>query len=676
MDNQIDNPFDLTKASDFSDRQVIDFWVDMAAGQSSLVSFIKPKSKTPMFLLGGKGSGKTHLMRYCSSTVQNLRFQNLREAVTSEGYLGAYTNADGLNVHRFKGKGQSDDIWETVFAYSFELWLASTFLEALEPALADIELRSLEWQRIFISLVRPLFNSEIDSSVVDFKTLLVYLNLCRKKVDSEVNHSAFTRSLTGIQINFNPGALVFGLPKIISSTCSFAEDTLFLYLIDEVENFTPEQQRFLNTLIRYRRENVSFRIGARLYGIKTYETLGSGEPIKQDAEFEPVYLDAMLRENQSQYESLAVSLILKRLEASKSYRFIGADRLAEKFNEVSSADYFRKASLEVTAGRDSAGKDRPHLQRLRRALDKAIGDEEISRSVVAQLSFLDNPLLEKVNVLIFYKRLSKKVDLFKLAEEINEEMLRLIEKGPSGAPDYYNTYSHFSSDLFAQLCRDYGKKPIYAGLRTLIRISQGVPRNLLSLLKHIHRRSVFLGESPFDENPISVEAQASGINDASAWFWEDAQPDSHGTLVRGVVENIATLIRTIRYSENPSECDLCSFKVITSDLSADAIKVLKMAENWSYILKVNTNSSSKNDDRTSTQYQINPMLASRWGISESRRGVIEMKSSMLEILTSLIDPEKVKKEISERVEEMNLPKILENKIFLTRNVRQSGLFDG
>ncbi|WP_432444842.1 ORC-CDC6 family AAA ATPase, partial [Staphylococcus aureus] len=85
--------------------------------------------------------------------------------------------------------------------------------------------------------------------------------------------------------------------------------------------------------------------------------------------------------------------------------------------------------------------------------------------------------------------------------------------------------------------------------------------NLLSLLKHIYRRSSFAGENPFVHGPISVSAQVQGIQDAAEWFWEDAQPDAHGTLVRNAVEHLATLLRSVRYSESPSECDLCCFSV-------------------------------------------------------------------------------------------------------------------
>lgn len=675
-DYQHDNPFDLTKASDYSDRQVMEYWVDVGNDKRSLIDFLKPTSLVPMFLLGGKGSGKTHLMRYCSSTVQGLRYTNLRAAISEEKYLGIYTSADGLNVYRFSGKGQSEEVWETVFAYSFELWLIGCLLTSLRPALVENELSHPEWNRTFVQKVLELMHVEPTVQINDYDGIVAYLGTLRSAVDRAVNNTAITRQLSGIEVTFNPGDLVFGVPRLISELCLFAEKTVFVYLIDEVENFTEQQQRFLNSLVRYRKGNATLRIGARLYGIKTNATLGSGEPIKRDAEFESVELDALLREDLAQYEVLATKLVLKRLEAFHSTPSISVETLHLQFAELSSENYYQNVALDMVAARDATGTVRPHIARFYDSAFRIIGDKEIAQALVQHLEFRTHPLLEKVNLLAFYKRLTKGCDILALAKNIHSEATSLLENGPKAALGYHDLYSHFSSDLLAQLSRDYGRKPVYAGFKTLIRLSQGVPRNLLSLLKHIYRRSTFAGEDPFFRGPISVDAQAQGIQDASEWFWEDAQPDAHGTLVRNAVEHLATLLRSIRYSDNPSECDLCCFLVTPEELSEEGRRTLKMAENWSFIVHVSGNSGAKNDDRVLTKYQINPMLAARWGISESRRGTIELTKDFAELLLAEVDSSKTKNAISERIENMNLPKLLDNCINGGRDLRQTGLFDG
>jgi len=669
------NPFDLTKASDYSDAQVKEYWVDVGDAQKSLVTFIKPTSLVPMFLLGGKGSGKTHLMRYCSSAVQELRNPNLRAAIAEENYLGVYSIADGLNVHRFAGKGQTNEIWQSVFAYSFELWLAANLLSSLRPALVDHEMKSPAWNEELITHVLRFFHVKPTTLPRDFDGLIGYLNTLRTEVDVAVNNSAITRKLTGVTVLFNPGDLVFGIPGVLAQICAPFQKTVFVYLIDEVENFTEQQQRFLNTLVRYRRGNVTLRIGARLYGIKTEATLGSGEPIKRDAEYERLLLDARLREDASQYETLAARLVLRRLQAAPAGTNLSDQSLPEAFAELPSENFHQKVALDIVSSRDAAGVARPHVARFREAIAGLIADKAIVDSLVETLRFPEHPLLEKVNLLAFYKRISRGIDVLALARTIEQEARALLESGAAAAPNYHDLYSHFSSDLLAQLYRDYGRKPVYAGFKTLVRLSQGVPRNLLSLLKHIHRRSSFEGEEPFVRGKISVDAQVHGIYDASEWFWEDAQPDEHGSLVRNAVEQFATLARSVRYSDSPSECDLCCFLINPDTLGNTSVQALKMAENWSFLHRVKGTSGAKNDDRVLTKLQINPMLAARWGISESRRGAIELKKDVADLLLGGADPAGAQQAITARTETMYLPRLLEVNLVARADPGQASLFN-
>lgn len=673
MKRQSDNPFDLTKASDYSDRQIQDYWVDIASGAEGLVDLLKPRSLMPMLLLGGKGSGKTHLMRYCSSTVQSLRHPDLKTALKAEGYLGIYARADGLNANRFTGKGQSDDVWADIFAYSFELWLVGTLLSSLRPALEGVELLDAEWNKSFAISISKIFHAGFPGNISTYDELSDHLRDTRQKVDKAINNCSITRKLEGIEVTFSPGDLVFGVPKILSELCDFAKDTVFLYLIDEVENFTEHQQKFLNSLVRYRRDNSTVKIGARLYGIKTYCTLGAGEPIKRDAEFAQVELDALLRETSGKYEELATKLVLKRIEAIRSTAALEANKLNSQFEELPTENYYQQVSQSLVKQRDSEGLERPHVYSFSKALRETIDDPDIVESIINTLRIQDHPLLEKTNLLLFQKKLNKKTDPVALANEIKVEVDKLIQGGPRAAPAYYDVYSHFSSDLLAQLYRDYGKKPVYCGFTTLIRLSQGVPRNLLSLLKHIYRRAIFAGEEPFLHSAISIDAQTQGIRDAADWFWEDSQPDAYGTLVRSAVENICTLLRSIRYADNPSECDLCCFRLDLERISAHAGKAIEMAENWSFLLRI-ASASSKNDERVVTRFQINPMLAPRWGISESRRGSIELKPELAEGLLQVGDQDAVKGLIAKRVGSMCLPTSIG--ALASKNTRnQSGLFD-
>ena len=68
----------------------------------------------------------------------------------------------------------------------------------------------------------------------------------------------------------------------------------------------------MNTLLRERQGPCSFKIGARMYGVRTFSTYSADEDNKEGSEFEILRLDAVLRENKH-YEEFARRLVAKRL---------------------------------------------------------------------------------------------------------------------------------------------------------------------------------------------------------------------------------------------------------------------------------------------------------------------------------------------------------------------------
>lgn len=130
------NPF-LSRANSnrLDDDEVRSLWVGVDAAMESHPAF-DPKDPMPTIVLGGKGSGKTHLFRYHSFPVQGLRYDHnsasaWKLGLKEDGYVGVYTRADGLSGSRFQGKGIDDERWHVVFRYYVELWLAQGLLDVL-----------------------------------------------------------------------------------------------------------------------------------------------------------------------------------------------------------------------------------------------------------------------------------------------------------------------------------------------------------------------------------------------------------------------------------------------------------------------------------------------------------------------------------------------------------------
>ncbi|GHH27007.1 hypothetical protein GCM10008023_42180 [Sphingomonas glacialis] len=304
----------------------------------------------------------------------------------------------------------------------------------------------------------------------------------------------------------------------------------------------------------------------------------------------------------------------EELDARNNWRSV--DRLLPTQKDSQLAPYHRKLAADL---KTSLSLDAP-----------AIND------ILDVMLVPEHRFLEKAAAFQFRKSWpTNRNDAVALAATVGDQARALSLGDRDTGSDLASLISYFSSDILAQLFHDYGRRLPYAGFGTMVELSQGITRNLLVNLKHIFRRSRFAGEEPFMSGVISVKSQSDGVRDGASWFWEDAQPPSGGLQVRDAVESIAVLFRTVRLSHSPSECALCAFSVPWDLLSENSRRTLMVAENWSYLVKLQEGRRNKNSKRIDALYQLGPMLAPRWEVSEHRRGTIELQRDLAD---AMLDP--------------------------------------
>lgn len=314
--SDLDNPFNITKATDFTNQQIAEYWVDFhTSNGEDLVYYLNPHDLTPKYIIGGKGCGKTHLLRYYSFPLQLLRHSNsAAQVLRNDKYIGLNIDLGAMNSARMFGCGLEEDRWDAIFGYYLELFIAINLLNVVQTIFEDIGI-SVDKQIGFIENVKRVLCQQSD---IRFESTLPglseYINDLKKNVDYNVNNAALKRSISesDLQIKFSPGDIVFKLPALLASEFKEFSEVNFVFILDELEKLREYQKIYVNTLVWDKRSPSTFWIGARTYGFTTRATK-SGEILRNGSEIREIRLDQIMQENEDKYKDFAVNLCARRL---------------------------------------------------------------------------------------------------------------------------------------------------------------------------------------------------------------------------------------------------------------------------------------------------------------------------------------------------------------------------
>ena len=664
----VPNPFAVTKAVDFTDDEIDANWVDWPA-EGGFATLLNVKSQMPRIIMGGKGTGRTHVMRHFSASVQAIRgAPDPVGRVAQEGIIGIYVHCSGLNASRFHGRGQSTDTWQSIFAHYTDIWLAQAVLRAFTTI--TIEQRpNADIQRAITEDVQSLLNEPSPIQAREIGDLLPALHKMQRRIDRSVNNAAlYPNTLFDVMIESNPGELVFGIPLAIRRHYDAFKDVTFLYLLDEFENFTETQQQYINSLIRETHAGASFIIGVRTYGLRTLATLTPEEENKRGSEFHEIRQDKKYTgRDRSRYKRFCQNVVSRRLREHGLIHDADHDAINATLSRYFELPNSREIEREII--KRAEDHPRPYFARLARQLHKlvetpyqpSLGTIDVE-SIIECLSEPTRPMLEKVNVLLFYRAWAGKRNLSDTAREIqaarstsNRSGEVLANSRQRGLLDYYKR------DLEAQLYQD-ARLPIpYAGLDEFITMSDGLPRNLLVILKNIFQWAIFNGEKPFRGQRISLNSQRLGVLATAEWFFGDARPlGTDGEDVHAAIGKLADMLRLLRFSDKPVECSLSSFSGDLTTCSKRAREVIHLCEQWALLHAVNEGQKDRNSGLVEPKFHLNRMLCPRWNLPIARRGAIRLNNQELTAIFDPADAENFRPLLRLRLATMNAPFIRES----------------
>lgn len=634
------NPFSFSKASDYTDEEINTFWVDLGS-KEFIDSIIQPQSRKSKFILGGKGTGKTHLLRHHSYQTLKLREKDLSglELIKSKKYLGVFLRANSLDANRFSSKKQEENSkWQTLFGIFLELKL----IDNLTETLIDIKNNSLSYSfndKGFLDLLSYEINDiefEKLSNIDDFKE---WIKLETKRINKSVNNYAFTQNLDLIP-KFSFGSLIIKVKKALNVWNSCFNDISILYLLDEIENFSIiEQQEVIQSLIRFGEGVSTFRISGRLYAIKTYSTIGNGEENREGSEFDKINLDENLKAiTNNQYKEFAQNFITKRLHYKNLIKNHKNFEISECFETLKNNKFYENFFNTQKLNKSDSFSFIRNFKKTLLEVPKIINSNEVDD--ICSLLTNDFPLiLQKHNILRFCKSFSIDLSCIELAKTIRMCCYGAMNNSNyDSIKSYEESYSHWNKDLLTQLSREWNKSWEYSGFDTFIHMSSNNPRNLLSILSSAYDLALFNNHDFINDKPLTIDEQNHAVfENAKFIFEQDSNYGSKSEIAQKAVRKLSTILRTARFSLNIPEVSPLLVSFNDEDLTDNSRQAIQSALNYSFCFELKSGRPDRNSNRINRKIYLNPILSPIWDLPVSRRGDISLSS---ELVNSIFDQEK------------------------------------
>jgi len=635
----LENPFSVLKATEFTNEEIKEYWVDFGHGKNSVFNFLNPTTDLPKYLLGSKGTGKTHILKYASYPLQKLKANNDFNKILEEKYIGLYYELYGYNASRFKGKGIDQDQWNTVFEYYLDLFLADKLLKTYSEFFDFFKVNDDLLQSV-LKGINNLFNqTESPLECKSIKELIDYISLLRKKIDSEINNVAFTRkfNLSEIKSLFTPGDLIFGIPELISQQVIQLKDVKIIYILDEIEKLEEWQKVYINTLVWDKRKPVTFWLGMRTWGYTTWTTK-STELIRDGHEFNKIDLDSFISNNQELYPEFVSNLCVNRLTKYFSKRGISIEAKNikkdfedkfEQYSEESVVEYFSNLGKR---------KELAHITKLKEKLKYVIKPEKAINSFVAKLiDDEENVLFQKYKFFKFYKdwynldsdnkRLKRQWTLENIMFAINDEFRKY--KTGSNSIVFEEIVDKRKKDFIAQICvenNEPARNIEHSGIDSFIERSQCNPRNFLMILMKCVEIGNLRNEKTLEpEGKVSLETQYRALYDTAEWFYKTIEiKGEEAKKLYDSLQFLSDILKLYRYCDKPTETSVFGFSITHEDLSNEAKRQIGDMETYSIIVKDIKGRKERNTSREENRYFLNKTLCPLWGLPIKKRGILDL----------------------------------------------------
>lgn len=589
------NPFSLLRRDYIPIQEVIRYFVD--PGDIVLHGM---QEFTPLVVTGARGSGKTMLASKFSLDAWLAERENQGLEINPEEIrqIGLYFRIDADFLSSFNHDSEDDlrNKFDGLFSLFFDIVVIRKALEALEK-LGGIS----QWcddKALFRSLVAQFGDKQ--STVQNYETFVDFLEDKLTEIRLYLNNP--TRIECPILVPAN--ALLKRLMEFLKRSKRFG-DRYFAIQIDEYENYADYQQRIVNTRLKQSRveDGVTYRLFMRSGGLRTRETLASGQTIEEIHDYRQHSLDEGLDFNT--FSKYATTVANRHLSEHRWFAEYGHTNIKDLFKDLSAED---EARLLVQGNRGDV-------------LEKwVVKYHPTAKEIFTPwLAAEENPLRQAVGVVLLNQG--------KRADQIVGE----FKANSSKARDWFSNYSH---GALYWLCRLYRQPKRYAGLNQIIGLSGNNIRVFLDFCQNI--MAEWLAKES-EELPIPYAAQDIAIHNLTKILRQNLYSASRSAHeVNNLLERFGRLCELVHKGPRQSEPEVNHFSIKDScEDTADRENLNNWLEHSLYegvLRQLPGNKQKSLQNLRSEDWQLAPWFAPLYGLSTRRKKKLELSAKDVKTL--------------------------------------------
>jgi len=633
LEDSYRNPFSDYNANTMDTKQIVDYW--LSPFESNLLGVTENEvatERTSIIFMGGRGSGKTMLLKHFSFSAQKFRCEKenltILDYLKSSGYVGLYIRFDSPLLRSFDGLSIPSDQWDVIFTHFYELAVAKEYLDFILSLKAlKVFPESLE---ILAEIVKLLgLDQKLYSS---FEIVLKYIIESMNYVNVFRSKSAFSKQEFLPSQIYTFCKLSHGFAEIIRSKIECLNSINFLILIDEYENFSSTQQKFVNTMIKLSKDNhVTFRIGMRMEGFHIFDTVSTNEFIKENRDYRKIqFEDFIMRTDNATYYSKYLRKIAER--RLMEVRFFKEKDLTNIVSFLGESEDHEAEAVAITSHKEK------HIEEYLKEISKYYKQKKkanfsISKPDLNALKSNTNPLFEMQNMRLLLK--GNSVDWVKKAYTDYINGIK-SDESKKYKLDYISKYK--LSYVFV-LCSIYRTQKLYYSFNDFCYLSSGIVGLFIELCRCAFQYAYFEDRESLFSGKISDKIQSKAAHDVAISELNQVNKISeYGNRIYCMTKNIGSMFselhtdRRIRYPET-TQFSIDSTQI---DSGSKTHFTFKTAIMWSVVQKKIGLQQATIGDRNEEIYVLNRIYSPEFGISIRTRGGFNKKftTSDLENLMS------------------------------------------